>query len=305
MFEPPSLNPEVVVSHTSLLGEGPVWDGNSQSIWWVDIFQGRVHQFNVPQRQHRQFNVGEMVSMVALCKNGKLLAALQSGLVLVDPETGEIKKLHDPEPHLPDNRFNDGKCDPAGRLWLGTMSLSGERGAGTVYLCDKDLGFSKKIENVTCPNGIAWDVNRKVFYFIDTPAFEVAAYNYDEQTGSITERRVAIKIPPEYGHPDGMTIDTDGMLWIAHWGGWQVTRWDPDTSRKSLSISLPVALVTSCTFGGADLHDLYITSAKTGLTTEQLELQPLAGSLFVVRNCGFNGFPAVEFEFESTCEPSK
>jgi sugar lactone lactonase YvrE len=151
------------------------------------------------------------------------------------------------------------------------------------------------IENTTIANGMAWSPDHETLYFIDTPTFEVAAYQYDSATGQISDRRVVITIPKTDGYPDGMTIDCDGMLWIAHWDGWQVTRWNPQTGEKLHHIKLPVSRITSCTFGGENLDDLFITSARKGLSEAELDMQPLAGSLFVIRNCGYQGLPSFQF----------
>ncbi len=142
---------------------------------------------------------------------------------------------------------------------------------------------------------MAWSLNQQTFYFIDTPSYEVVAYDYDKNTGSISNKRTIIKIAKEDGFPDGMTIDSEGMLWIANWDGWQVTRWNPATGEKIVAIKLPVAKVTSCSFGGKNLEDLYITSAKIGLSENELAQQPLAGCLFVIKDCGFKSIAAVEF----------
>ena len=125
------------------------------------------------------------------------------------------------------------------------------------------------------------------------------SFDFDVKTGDIGNRRVVVSIPEKEGFPDGMTIDREGKLWIAHWEGWQVARWDPETGKKLMSIQLPVARITCCTFGGENLQDLYITSAKVGLTAQQLEKQPLAGSLFVVKNCGYQGLPTVAFDYHN------
>ncbi len=143
---------------------------------------------------------------------------------------------------------------------------------------------------------MAWSPDHQTFYYIDTPTLEVVAYDYAVETGRISNKRIAIGIPAEEGFPDGMTIDKEGMLWIAHWDGWQVTRWNPNSGKKLLSIPLPAAKITSCTFGGDDLQDLYITSACTGLTEKMHDEQPLAGSLFVLKNCGFQGIEAAVFD---------
>ncbi len=176
------------------------------------------------------------------------------------------------------------------------MSLSEDAGAGSLYVLDSDLKCSQKIKGVTISNGLAWSADRKTFYYTDTPTLEVAAFDYDDYTGAISNRRTIIRIEEKEGYPDGMTIDNEGMLWIAHWNGWQVTRWNPATGTKLLSIKLPVAKVTSCTFGGENFDDLYITSAKVDLTEAELKEQPFAGSLFVIRQCGFKGLPSFEFK---------
>ena len=292
-----TLNPsyKVVLPHTCALGEGPVWDDVRKTICWVDILNGVIHEFSPKQNTHKTIPVHQMIGAVAVCTEGNFIAALQNGFAFIDRKSGEIKLLEDPELHLPANRFNDGKCDPAGRFWAGTMSLADEPGAGNVYVIQNGLVPEKKIEAVTISNGMAWSLNHQTFYYIDTPTFEITAYDYEKLTGHISNKRTIIKIANEDGYPDGMTIDNEGMLWIAHWDGWQVTRWNPDSGEKLAIIKLPVAKITSCTFGGENLDDLYITTAKVNLTEMELQEQPLAGSLFVIPHCGFKGMPAFEF----------
>ena len=284
-----------VTNHFSLLGEGPVWDAKRNCICWVDILNGEIHQFFVGLNNLRTCKVDQLIGAVALCKNNVFLAALKNGFAFIDRESGAIKMIVNPEEHLVNNRFNDGKCDPAGRFWASTMSLSENPAAGSVYCLDNALVITQKITNTTIPNGMAWSLNSKIFYFVDTPTYEVVAYDYDKNTGCINNKRTIIKIAKDDGFPDGMTTDSEGMLWIAHWDGWQLTRWNPDTGEKVFTIKLPVAKVTSCTFGGENLEDLYITSAKTGLNEKELKNQPLAGSLFLIKNCGFKGCPTVTF----------
>ncbi len=295
MINQTGMQPVVVGEHNCLLGEGPVWDAKQQIIYWVDILNEEIHEYSFAQKMHKTTRVHQMVGAVALCTDGNLIAALQNGFAFINRENGQIKMIADPENHLSGNRFNDGKCDPGGRFWAGTMALSEENNAGSVYVIEKDLALTKKIEGITVSNGMAWSLDHKIFYYIDSPSFEVVAYAYDTKSGQINNKKSAIKIAKEDGAPDGMTIDNEGMLWVAHWDGWQVTRWNPVTGEKLFHFALPVARVTSCTFGGDNLQDLYITSAKVGLTPEALKNQPLAGALFVIPNCGFKGIPAVEF----------
>jgi sugar lactone lactonase YvrE len=225
-----------------------------------------------------------------------LIAALQTGFARIDPDKGVVEKLVDPESHLAENRFNDGKCDPAGRFWAGTMSIHDTPGAGSLYILQADGSVSVKREGLSCSNGIAWSLDGKIMYHIDTPTRNVVAFEYDLTSATISNERVVIEIEEEHGFPDGMTIDTEGMLWIGMWDGWKVVRFNPNTGKLIDQILLPVSRVTSCTFGGEKLQDLYITSARTGLTENELTEQPLAGSLFVIKNSGFNGVAAAEFK---------
>jgi sugar lactone lactonase YvrE len=285
---------ETITNQLCKLGEGPVWDAARNEIYWIDIINGMIHQYAMNDGSSKAYNVNAMIGCLAICKNGELLLALENGFGFLDRSSGHLRMSHDPESHLSTNRFNDGKCDVEGRLWAGTMAIDESLGAGSVYVFH-DSQSRKKIENVSISNGIAWNADNTKMYFIDTPTFEVVSYSFDKTTAAIEDKNVIIHIPRTDGYPDGMTIDKEGMLWIAHWGGWQITRWNPNTGKKLCHISLPVSRVTSCTFGGTDLKDLFITSARVGLTDDELQKQPLAGSLFVIRNCGFEGLPAFEF----------
>jgi sugar lactone lactonase YvrE len=261
-------------------------------ILFVTLFNLRSFKKNLQQT----YAINEMIGCFAFCKDGQIIIATQSGIGFLDKTTRKVNKVINPESNMPSNRFNDGKCDPMGRFWAGTMSLSEEPNVGSLYVFDNKT-IEKKVENVTISNGLAWSIDQKTMYYIDTPTFEVVAFDYEKETGNISNKQIALKISEEEGYPDGMTIDTEGCLWIAHWGGWQVTRWNPKTGEKILSIKLPVSQVTSCTFGGENLSDLFITSASVGLSAEALAKQPLAGALFVVRNCGFKGMEAFEFGY--------
>jgi sugar lactone lactonase YvrE len=237
-----------------------------------------------------------MIGSFAVCNNGDLVAGLHHGFAFISRPDGKLKMIVDPESEIPTNRFNEGKCDPAGRFWAGTMAISEILHQGNVYVLDRDLKCRKQIEHVSISNGLAWSLDHKTLYYIDTPSFEVVSYDYDVSSGEISNKKSVIKINvKEEGYPDGMTIDEEGMLWIGHWDGWQVARWNPLTGEKIGSIKLPASRVTSCTFGGENLDDLYITTARVGLTEEALAAQPLAGEFFVVKNCGFKGLPAFEF----------
>jgi sugar lactone lactonase YvrE len=290
------LKPIVVLEHRCLLGEGPVWDFERKTIIWIDILKGEIHEHSPVEKWHSILKINEMIGSVALCKDGNFIAALQSGFAYINRSSREIKKLIDPERHLPNNRFNEGKCDPAGRFFAGTMALSKKRGQGSFYMLKNEGSVEKKMGNLSVPNGMVWSIDHRTFYHIDSPTSQVVSYDYDIKTGDFSNKKVIIIIPKEDGFPDGMTIDEEGMLWIAHWNGWQTSRWNPYTGQKLGYIPLPVANVTSCTFGGEELSDLYITSAKAGLRESELNEQPLAGAIFVIRNPGHKGEKAFVFK---------
>jgi len=287
---------EVVVPHRCLVGEGPVWDTQKKAICWIDIVDGEIHEYIPGQGTFSTISVNQMIGSFAVCKNGGFIGGLKNGIGFIDRETGETDIFAAPEAGLPDNRFNEGKCDPEGRFWAGTMTHGFDEGKGSLYRVDKDKTVTKQIPGVTISNGLAWTADGQTLYYVDTPTWQVAAFRYDPASGAINDKRIAVQIPEEDGWPDGMTIDTEGMLWIAHWDGWRVTRWDPLTGKKLLTIKIPAAKVSSCTFGGEHFEDLYITTARIGLTENQLKDQPLAGSLFVWRNCGYKGSAAFEFD---------
>jgi sugar lactone lactonase YvrE len=288
-----------LLSHPCLLGEGPVWDVREERIYWVDIVRHEIHSCTGNGHDHRVINTGESVSAVALNSKGKLLAALQHGFAFIDLTDGSKEWINNPVEDVPGNRFNDGKCDPSGRFWAGTMNMQGAKNAGNVYTLETDGSASVKLKGVSVSNGMAWSPDGCYFYFIDTATREISAFDFDTVSGEIRNQRTVVQVPQEMGKPDGMTIDTEGMLWVALWDGWSISRWDPFTGALLCRIILPVAHISSCTFGGKDLRDIYVTSASLGLTDQQKKEQPLAGSVFVLRGTPFRGLPAIPFDGHS------
>jgi sugar lactone lactonase YvrE len=286
---------EIIPAGSGELLESPVWDDKTNTISWVDILSGTIFKYDPASGTCDAFHVGQQVGAIATKKSGGYIAALQNGFAEIDIEKRLVNMIADPEADIPGNRFNDGKCDPAGRFWAGTMSILGETNLGSLYVLNHNFSTQLKIKDVSCSNGMAWSKDHSTFYFIDSPTHQVAAYDYDIATGNICNRRIAISVHVEDGMPDGMTIDSEGMLWVALWGGAKVQRWNPHTGKLVSHINLPCSNITSCTFGGDSLGDMYITSARTGLSEEQLKTEPLAGSLFVLKNCGHFGLPAYIF----------
>ena len=290
---------ELVLDAQADMGEGPIWHARTQRLYWVNCAAGEVHVFDPQAKTDRTIRVGQLVGTVVPRRKGGVMLAVKHGFASLDLDTEALTLLADPEADQPQNVFNDGKCDPAGRFWAGTISDGPPfiPGAGSLYCLDTGGQVSRKVGQVSMSNGLVWSHDKATFYFIDSFAHTVDAFDYDDATGEISNRRVAITIPKECGVPDGMTIDADGMLWVAGWGGSQVCRWDPSQARLLQSIELPVSQVTACAFGGPQLDELYITSARSGaygLDQAALAREPQAGGIFKARP-GVRGTEAFEF----------
>ena len=285
---------ELVLDAKATLGEGAIWDGAKQQLYWVDILRKELHFFDPATRQDCAIELGQFVGTVVPRKKGGVILAVHHGIASLDFDSGDFNLLRSPEGHPPTNRFNDGKCDPAGRFWAGPMSLSDAPGAGCLYRVDADLSVHRMLDGVSVSNGIAWSADKSTMYYIDTPTRRIEAFDYDVRTGDIRNRRTAIHVPPEWGYPDGKTMDALGNLWVAMWGGHAVNCWNPKTGDLIARISLPVTNVTSCAFGGSNLDELYITTARAGVDEDTLRKEPLSGGIFGVR-LRVQGTPAYAF----------
>jgi sugar lactone lactonase YvrE len=282
---------ELVLDAKATLGEGPCWDHRSGKLYWVDIAGKRLHVFDPQSGQDRMIQLDQMVGAAVPRQSGGVVAALQHGLYQLDLDTEQLTLISDPEHHLEDNRFNDGKCDPAGRFWAGTTSHQELEPLGSLYCLEPDHTVRKAIDGVTVSNGLAWSPDGQTMYYIDSPTKRVVAYDFDVAAGALSRPRMVVAIAEDGGFPDGMTVDAEGMLWIAQWNGWQVSRWNPHTGELLSVIPVPVAQVSSCAFGGPNLDELYITTAGVRQTEEELAKQPYAGGIFRVKP-GVAGLPA-------------
>ncbi len=290
----PTHKIELVAGTQSGLGEGAIWNHRTSQLYWVDI-TGKIMNIYTPRfGVNRELYVGQMIGTVVPAKTGRVVVALENGFYFLDPETGTKNLIVDPEEDIDGNRFNDGKCDPAGRLWAGTMSTEGKSGKGTLYRLDPDSSVHPVVPGVSTSNGIAWSNDRTRMYYVDTPTRKVMGYDYNNITGEISNPHPVIEVPSEMGLPDGMTIDSEGNLWICLWGGAAVGCWNPVTGELLRKIGVPARNVTSCAFGDADLGTLYITTARVDTSPEELKMYPNAGSLFKVRP-GVTGVEAFFF----------
>ncbi len=273
----------VLVDIRAQVGEGALWDEEAQVLYWVDILSSALYVYNPATGENRHYDVGQHVGTVVLRQSGGVMLALADGFAAYDLETGVLTPMADPESHLPGNRFNDGKCDPGGRFWAGTMAYANQSTQGSLYRMDADQSVHKMLGDIGISNGIVWTDDKQTMYYIDSMAYSVRAFDYDNNTGDISNERVAVSVPRAMNVPDGMAIDAEGMLWVAHYGSSCVRRWNPQTGQLLDQIDLPAKQITSCAFGGEALDTLFITSAAQLLDAAALAEQPLAGSLFAVK----------------------
>ena len=196
-----------VIVTDARLGEGPLWDHERKLLYWLDIIGKELHIYDPETLFEKTITADQMIGTVVSRSSGGFVLAMEKGFYFLDEDTGETVFIADPENDKPDNRFNDGKCDPAGRFWAGTLNMKGEKKKGSLYCLDTDLKVTKKIESVTTSNGIIWSNDSKRMYYIDTPTREIWEFDYDAGNGDISNRRVAVCIPEGEGMPDGMTID--------------------------------------------------------------------------------------------------
>lgn len=275
------MQTELILDAKATLGEGPAWDTKTQTLYWVDILEKRVYAGTQILSE-----LDGLIGCLAPCKNGHLILALaedKGRLSFVDlqPASGEQRIIASVDSESATNRFNDGKCDPAGRFLAGTMNLNEKDPTGSLYSFD-GRQTTRLLDGITISNGLAWSPDHKTMYYIDTPTREVRAFDYDLTTGQIANPRKAIHIPESLGWPDGMTSDTQGNLWVAMWGGAQVTRWDPNSGKLLEQIPVPALQTSSCVFGGRDMNELYVTSARKGMSESDLKRYPLSGGLFKI-----------------------
>jgi sugar lactone lactonase YvrE len=275
------------------LGEGPVWDARARRLYWVDIYNHRIHRFDPTARQDEIFRLPEIVTCVVPTRAGLLLLALRHDLALLDPSTEELTRILTLEADRPDQRFNDGKVDSRGRFWIGTMSVEG-LAHGALYRYNAGGSVRTMQSGLSISNGMGWSPDGGTFYHTDSPLRRIYAYDYDEESGEITGRRVFADLTGSPAFPDGLAVDAEGCVWSAQWDGWCVIRFAPD-GREIRRLELPVQRPTSCCFGGPELRTLYITSASVGLSEREIQLCPLSGDLFWVET-ETQGLPGQPFD---------
>lgn len=287
---------DVLLDVKTTLGEGPVWDVEQQRLYFIDSMDGRVFRCTADGREIRAWDVPGKIGSMALRKNGEgAIVSLDKGFWLLDFESGECELLHDPEPGMESNRINDGKCDRRGRFFAGSMDTMEEGANGALYRVDPDMSVHKVEEGIICSNGPCFSTDDKTFYFTDTWTGEIWAYDYDIETGEISNRRTFAKVDTSNGGAaDGATVDSEGYYWMALVYDGRICRYAPDGTLDR-EIEMPVKKVTSVQFGGPDLDILYVTSmAKPPLPRFPGD-GVLRGSLFALRDLGVTGVPEPRF----------
>lgn len=276
-------NAQVVYNATATIGEGSIWHPERKSLFWVDIEGKTLFEYLPDSSKCRSWIFDRMVSTVVPESDSTVVVSLQNEIVRINVNTGEQEHVAPVDDQDGALRCNDGKCDSQGRFWIGTMCMSAPAETAQLFLLDDSCRMVSKIEKVTISNGLVWSADNQWMYYIDTPTKKIVRYRYDAVTGNIVYDGVAVTIPENCGSPDGMTIDENGNLWVAHWGGFGVYCWNPHTGELLNRIQVEAPHVASCAFGGDNLDTLYITTARAGLSKEDLEKFPESGSLFVYK----------------------
>jgi sugar lactone lactonase YvrE len=275
---------KIVVEPGAELAEAPFWDGERDELIWVDLTAGTVHVLGDGMVAH---GVDRAVGAAIPVDAGRLIVCRQGELSLLDRDSGALSVFAALEPEEPEMRPNDGKCDPAGRLWLGTTRFEHDLAVGRLYRIDPDGSIRSMLENLWCANGIAWTADGSKMYFTDSLTRVIDRFSFDLDRGELSDHRRFAEITVGDAVPDGMCTDIDGGLWVALWDGGCVQRFDRDGTLTE-QVTVPVARATSCCFGGPGLTDLYITTAPSP------EHPGLGGAIFKL-DAGVAGVPVNRF----------
>ena len=285
---------EVAAYTCTSVGENPLYDARTNTLYFIDVRDTpAIHALDLASREAKRWPLAEDIGSIALTSGRELLAGLRSGFAFFDPESGAFTPVHDPEAHLPRNRMNDGRCDPRGRFWCGSMNPDSGLAEGSLYVLDADLACRREHGGYLTPNGIAWTLDARTMYVADTRRGVIYAFAFDVERGTLGERRVFADLGSLPGGPDGATVDAEGFLWSAQFDGGCLIRYEP-SGRMDRVVRVPVDKPTSCAFGGADCRTLFVTTATRGLDANARAAQPLAGRVLAL-DVGVAGLPPVRF----------
>ena len=284
-----SLQFDLFSDYSSELGEGPFWDSKRSRLHWVDIIGKKIISQNLDGSNIHALEVDGNPGCVVLSDEGTMVAGVDNQISSFDGGGNLLKVLADTNEGS-GLRFNDGKCDPSGRFWVGSMDRKEKNRLGSLYSWNSIEGLVNREQGVTVSNGMGWSPDNALFYYIDSPSRKVSVYDFDLLTGGIKNKRTFISFSEEDGFPDGMTIDADGRLWVAFWGGSKIMCIDAQSKRVEEVIQFPVSKITSCAFGGEQMDQLFVTSAKVQVSEVD---EPMAGKTFVIE-LGITGIPSYQ-----------
>jgi sugar lactone lactonase YvrE len=281
---PTCVEMECVADAKSIVGESPLWSAAEQCVYFVDIPQRQLHRLSLSNMLLESFTTPDIVTAVALRRGGGLILTFERTLAFFDPGKKSFAATMAMTTEPTGNRFNDGKCDRQGRFWSGTMcKTEWDEPCGSLYRIGADRTATRLVSGIRCSNGLGWSPDSRTFYFAESFAHTIYAFDFEAQSGVISGRRVFATLDPASGaFPDGLTVDAEGHVWNAQPVFGRLVRYDPD-GRIDRIVETPVSRCTSCTFGGDDLGTMYVTSARDSLTAEELIEEPLAGGLFAFR----------------------
>lgn len=273
-------NLRVLVECDCELGEGPLWCDKTLCLYWVDIKKGTLHRYQLATQAHASWHLGKQISSIHRREAGGFVITQQTGFSLFEPDKGQSQAI--PSPNEPThNRYNDAAVDPWGRLWAGTMDDNETLATGKLYRLDATRNYTEQDAGYCITNGPAFSPDKRHLYHTDTLEKVIYRFELDEQ-GEISHKQPFIHLQDNEGYPDGMTVDADGGVWVCHFGGAKVTRYNPAGERVG-DYSMPVSNITSCTFVGENLDYIVFTTARKSLSPEQLTQEPLAGSVFIAK----------------------
>jgi L-arabinonolactonase len=288
---------DCVLDAKALVGEGTMWDELEARLWWVDIESRLLHRFDPATGADETWTMPSRIGCFVFREKGGLVVALEDGFAFFDPATGTLQPIADPEADKPNNRFNDGTPDPAGRFMAGTMPMGERLPVASIWRLGNDLRIDKLVDGLKVSNGMAFSPDGRIFYWSDSdPSVQtIWQASYDADSGAMGERRVFAVTNDLAGRPDGGTIDADGGYWMAGVGGWQLVRFTPD-GKVDRIIDFPAEKPSKIAFGGKDLDTLYVTTIGSGPTPGTEARQPQAGGLFALKVAGIKGLPVWRFK---------
>lgn len=274
------------------LGESPMWHVAEQAFYWIDIVNPSLHRLNLTSGDYQHWEMDDYIGAVVPREEGGVIVTVGNKILSVDISSGELTTIAAIEPWSKDIRMNDGKCDRQGRLWIGVASTDTENPKGGLFRLDPDGKLTQMEDKITISNGLGWSPDDKTFYYTDGLKYRIYQYDFDIDSGSITNRRVFLQLDKSAIEPDGLTVDSEGYIWEAQWNSWKIFRYAPDGTLSD-EITMPVKRPTSCIFGGPNLDVLYVTSCSRAIG-ESERLSPPAGNVFAIE-VGVKGLPEPAF----------